>query len=142
MIDRTIAGPTALVAMALLIALQACHGGTPLGPGPELQGSWGGTGFGLEVFADSAFARFDCAYGRPETPIRLDDTGRFAVGGDYVREVGPASLPNPAQYQGRVTGNSIELTVVITDTISGTGSGTLGPFTGKRDGQPLVVYCQ
>jgi hypothetical protein len=127
--------------MALIALAAACHG-TPLSPGEELRGSWGGDGFGLQVSASSASAVFDCAYGTLATPIPLGPRGEFSIEGQYVREVGPAALPNPATYAGRVTRSSIELTVTVTDTIGSAGQYRLGPFTGVEGDDPTVVYCQ
>lgn len=130
-----------LSATTLIALAAACHG-APLSLGAELRGSWGGDGFGLQVSATSASAIFDCAYGTLETPIPLGPDGHYSVGGQYVREVGPAALPSPATYEGRVTRSSIELTVTVTDTLATSGQYRLGPFTGGEGEDPVVVYCQ
>ena len=128
--------------VAAFIALAGACDDAPFSPGDEIRGSWGGEGFGLEVFADSASALFTCAYGTLETPILLGFDHRFVTRGEYVREVGPAALPNPARYEGLVRGSAIELTVVVTDTIGVAGTYTVGPFAGTLGGEPQVYYCQ
>jgi hypothetical protein len=67
---------------------------------------------------------------------------RFSTGGEYVREVGPAALRNPARYEGLVRGSVMELTVVVTDTIGQAGTYTVGPFVGRWGGEAKVFYCQ
>jgi hypothetical protein len=107
-----------------------------------LSGRWAGDGFSLSVTTDSAVARFDCAYGGLRTPILLSSEGEFAAEGDFVREIGPAALGNPARYEGDVQGVRIWFRVLVTDTIFRTGTATLGPFEGRRDGQARVAFCQ
>jgi hypothetical protein len=126
----------------ILSALAAGCDGTPVSPPDELRGTWGGEGFGLEVSLEFAAALFTCAYGELETPIPLGADGRFATPGTYVREVGPAALRNPASYEGRVQGGTLELSVVVTDTIGSGSTYTLGPFVGTRGGTPVVFHCQ
>ena len=130
-----------VLVIMLLIFMGACDG-TPFFPEDKIHGRWGGEGFGLVVSADSATAVFTCAYGTLETPIVLGVDRRFFAQGEYVREVGPAALRNPATYEGRVSGSAIELVLVVTDTIGPSGTYTLGPFAGIRGGEPKVSYCQ
>lgn len=128
--------------VAIVIAAAAACDGTPSSPGVEIRGSWGGEGFGLEAFADSASAVFTCAFGTLDTPIELGPGARFSTQGEYVRLVGPAALRSPARYDGRVSGSAIELIVVVTDTTGPAGTQTLGPFVGRRGEEPRVFYCQ
>jgi hypothetical protein len=130
-----------LVAVVLAALASGCDD-APLLPPDELRGTWGGEGFGLEVSLEFAAALLTCAYGELETPIPLGADGRFAAPGAYVREVGPAALRNPASYEGRVQGETLELSVVVTDTIGSGGTHTLGPFVGTRGGTPVVFHCQ
>ncbi len=131
----------AFVALALVGPISACTDG-PASPEAELSGSWGGDGFGLQVSTGTASAIFDCAYGTLETPIPLAHDGSFSVEGEYVREVGPAALANPASYTGRVMGSEIELSVIVRDTLASGGDYVVGPFAGGRGDDPSVVYCQ
>lgn len=127
--------------VAILIALAGACDGTPLSPGVEIRGSWGGEGFGLKVFSDSASAVFTCGSGTLEMPIELGFAGRFAAEGEYVSQAGP-TVRSPARYEGRVSGSAIELTVAVTDTIGLAGTYALGPFAGTRDEEPRVFYCR
>lgn len=124
------------------VGLAAACTDTPASPEAELSGSWGGDGFGLQVSSGSATAVFDCAFGTLKTPIVLGPDGRFSVEGDYVREIGPAALSNPATYEGRVTGSRMELSVAVRDTIGSSGDFQVGPFSGERGAEPTVAYCQ
>lgn len=126
----------------VLIALAAACNDTPLTVGGLLVGSWGGEGFGLEIAPDSASAVFTCAHGSLDTPIALDADGGFSAQGEYVREVGPAALRNPARYVGVLTGSTLTLSVIVTDTLGQAGTYTVGPFVGTRDGVPRVFFCQ
>jgi hypothetical protein len=122
-------------------SLTSCRAGPTEIP-DVLTGRWGGDGFSLLVTTDSASARFACAYGELRVPIPLSSEGAFSVEGDFVREIGPAALGNPARYEGQVRGIRISLRVLVTDTVFGTGTSTLGPFEGLRDGEARVAYCQ
>lgn len=133
-------GPGAALIAALTLA-GACHASV-FGPGDVLRGSWGGRGMGLEVDVDTASAVFDCGYGTLEAPIVLDAHGRFSTPGEYVREVGPRALRNPARFEGRVRGSYLEVSVFVTDTIAGTGPFIVGPFSGALGAQPQVYFCQ
>jgi len=137
------AGPRAvrLVVLAGAALVAACGDGTTDLPG-LLVGRWGGEGFALVVTSDSAAARFDCAYGTFGTPVLLSPAGAFSADGSYVQEIGPAALGNPARYEGAVDGERLTLRVVVTDTIFGMGTDTVGPFRGTRGGPASAVYCQ
>jgi hypothetical protein len=126
----------------LVIAFASGCGAPPFAPGQQVSGRWGGEGFALDVTPEAASARFDCAYGNLETPIVLGVDHRFTTSGDYVREVGPAALRNPARYEGRVKGRTVELSVLVTDTLAQGGTYTMGPFNGTLGGVPRVYYCQ
>jgi hypothetical protein len=82
-------------------------------------GNWGGQNVQMDVTADGAQLRFNCARGSIEQPIVLDTEGRFSAKGTFVAGVmGPLHEDNPpksqpAIYSGTVKDQSMTLTVTI-----------------------------
>lgn len=75
-------------------------------------GVWGGEHVRLTVRASGADIEFDCAHGRVEEPIILDDAKHFDARGVFVRErggpvrEGEVEDAKPARYQGTVKGDA------------------------------------
>ncbi len=96
----------------------------------------------LVVSVAGGTVEFDCAHGRLDEPMVVDQSGRFAVAGVLVREHGgPIRVDEvedarPARYAGTVDGQKMSLTVTILD-----GSPVLGPFTLVLNGTPRLVKC-
>ena len=124
----------ALTALAAACATQPTAG-DPLG-------TWGGDHIALSVTADGATLEYDCAAGAIEGAITLDAEGRFgALGTHDIGHGGPVrqdEVPNrhPASYEGRITGDTMTLTVTLTD--SATPVGTFGLVRGAA---PRIVRC-
>ena len=84
-------------------------------------GVWGGDHISLHVTESGATVEYDCAHGTIDQPLTLDSQGRFEVKGTHTRERGgpvrrddkPDS--HPARYTGRVEGQTMTLTVALTD---------------------------
>ena len=127
------------VALSLLAALWAC-----VGPSPPLEevphGSWGGEHAALEVDASGAHFELDCAHGRMESALRLDEEGRFEVEGFYVSEAPPIREGSferrPAAFSGSTDGRRLDFTLTLLD--SGTASGSFSVFFGEF---PRLVKC-
>jgi hypothetical protein len=74
--------------------------------------------------------------------MKLDDDARFDVTGVHVRERGgpvrrgdqPAR--HPARYTGHLDGNTMTLTVTLTDT-----NQEVGTFTLSYDTEPKIFKC-
>jgi len=103
-------------------------------------GTWGGNHLRLNVSETEVTLEFDCAHGTISQPLTLDETGRFAVAGTYVREgPGPerqgAKQDTDAQYSGRLSDGTLTITVHIP------GAGDLGPYTLTEGRQGKVVRC-
>ena len=95
-----------------------------LGPGPPgggmkrvAAGTWGATGIAMEITESGARIEYDCARGTISQPLLLAADGRFDVKGRHfpehggpVRE-GEDSEGLPVRYTGRVTGDTMTLTV-------------------------------
>jgi hypothetical protein len=104
-------------------------------------GVWGGEHLLLVVTDSIATLEFDCATGRIPAPIVLDDGG-FVVGGTFTRETGgpvregQLNPPQPAAYIGRIAGDRLNITVVLTDE-----QRTVGSFELKRGSTGRVFKC-
>jgi hypothetical protein len=104
-------------------------------------GSWGGEHVGLDVTEGIAKLEFDCAHGSIDGLIPLDANDRFDVNGVYVEEQGgPVRQGNEtgraARYFGKIDGNSMSLTVEITE-----AKKELGTYTLELGKSPVIRKC-
>jgi hypothetical protein len=105
-------------------------------------GNWGGEHIGLTATADSSQIEYDCAAGRIQGPIVLDAEGRFSAAGSHtIGQGGPVRMDeapdvHPARYDGRVSGNRMELRVLLSDR-----NEHIGTFRLERDAPPRVFRC-
>jgi hypothetical protein len=103
-------------------------------------GTWGGNHLTLEISENEVTLEFDCAHGTISQPLTLDETGRFAVAGTYVREgPGPvrqgAKQDTEAQYSGRLSAGTLTIIVHVPDATD------IGPFTLTEGRQGKVTKC-
>lgn len=97
----------------------------------EVKGTWGGSGIAMEATDNGAEIGYDCAHGSITEKIVLDAQGRFSVSGRHVRErpgpirVGDEQKGQPATYRGTVNGDTMNLTVILSDTDETVGTYTL-----------------
>jgi hypothetical protein len=94
-------------------------------------GNWGGMGALLTVDGASVAIQFDCAEGTLSGPLTMNEKGRFAVEGTFVRGRGgpvPEDPPPPerATYSGQVSGDTLTMTVRVGDEEFGTFTVTRG----------------
>ncbi len=116
----------------------------PIGPAIRLlqSGSWGSpqsTGLDnhlLTVTSTGATLDQECAHGTISQAIVLNATGHFDVAGQYSIQAGPSTPPRPARFAGTVNGQTMTLTVTMTET-----NQTFGPFTLTFGQQPRIGYC-
>jgi hypothetical protein len=105
-------------------------------------GTWGGDHIGLEVTDEGAEVEYDCAHGTINQQMVLDRAGNFNLSGTYAREHGgpvrrdEGSTSRPARYTGHIDGQTMTLTVTLTET-----NETLGTFTLTHGGAPQVTKC-
>lgn len=111
-------------------------------PSPLLVGSWGGEHAGLLVTPDGGALEYDCASGRITEPLRRGRGGILVAEGTHTSaHGGPVRVDEspprrPASYTGRLEGNTLTLTVVMTDSNT-----TVGTFQLTRGRPPHVVKC-
>lgn len=140
-----------LAALLLLVPPAAGPGCAALGAGPSggsesrkdrlPAGTWGGPHVTMEVTETGARLDYDCAHGTIDEPVRLDDRGRFDVGGTHTPESpGPVrrgeTRTEAARYTGSVRGDRMSLTV----TRPGSGR-ELGTFELQRGRLGRVFKC-
>jgi hypothetical protein len=104
------------------------------------EGSWGGEHVGLLVGPAGAAVDLDCAHGEITAPMRLDPDGGFSLPGYYVRDIGPAEVPEDrpaATYSGRYDGRRLTLSFVV----AGTGESG-GPFTAFAGAPAQLQECR
>jgi hypothetical protein len=103
-------------------------------------GLWGGNHISMQISETEITLEFDCAHGTISQPIKLDEAGRFAVAGTYVREgpgpVRQGSKPGTdAQYSGRLSAGTLTITVHIP------GATGVGPYTLTEGRQGKLTKC-
>lgn len=106
-------------------------------------GVWGGAHIRLEVEEKGATVQYDCAHGSIDEQLALDAEGRFAARGTFVYEGGGSirvrinRVPQPARYEGRVSGQRLSLTVTLTET-----SQAIGTYTLTRGSEGRIRKCR
>jgi len=137
----------AVAALALLCAVSCQAGGAAQGPlaadaNRVPAGRWGAVGVVLDVTAEGATIDYVCAHGTIDEPLRLRD-GRFDVRGTHVNErggpsrEGEESRARPTRYLGRLDGDTLTLTIELSEPQE-----TLGPYKLARGATPRLVKCQ
>ena len=127
-----------ILLLSLGLAAAQCTGTLPA----TLDGEWGGQHIGMVVTPTGAQIEYDCAHGRIDGALRLDDDGEFVATGVHVQEhggpvrEGEQVVERPARYRGRVRGSRMALRVELTDSAQ-----TLGDFELQRGANPNVLKC-
>jgi len=99
--------------------------------GSGVKGTWGAQGISMEVSDNGAEIGYDCAHGSITEKIVLDAQGHFSVRGLHVKEhPGPIRLGEdqsgqPARYSGTVSGETMSLTVTLSESKETIGTYTL-----------------
>lgn len=133
--------PRTVCLLLALAALMGCSAASTQPPAVIL-GDWGGDHAGLIATADSGTLEYDCAVGRITETLRPDAAGHFAATGTHTPgHGGPSRIDEvpplrPARYSGRVDGDLMSLTVVMTDS-----NATVGTFQLTRGRSPNVFKC-
>ena len=110
--------------------------------GPIAPSEWGGDHVGLTVLATGGTLEYDCASGTIDQPIVAATNGNFVAQGTHiVGHGGPimvGEIPDrhPARYDGWTDGETMRLSVTLTDT-----GQKLGEFKLVRGQPPHVFRC-
>lgn len=91
-------------------------------------GAWGGDHISAQVDEKGVVFELDCADARIDGPVKLDRKGAFSVEGTVstqqpgpVREDRP-NKPQRARFSGKVTGETMSLSITLIDTKDEIGS--------------------
>jgi hypothetical protein len=109
---------------------------------PVALGVWGGEHVSLVVTDAGGALEYDCAHGTINPPLVTDSSGRFDLLGTHTREHGgPIRIDekpdvHPARYTGTTDGQTMALTVALTDSTA-----PVGTFTLTRGRIGRIVKC-
>ena len=130
---------TRLSTITLLVASIACSSAisTPAG-NLVIQGTWGGDNAGLIVNLDDVHVHIGCTLGDAKGPVQTDLKGHFEATGTYNVDAYPVNrgIEHPAKFSGDVAGDTMTLTVTLTDT-----GQVLGPVNLTYGKQPQMGPC-
>jgi hypothetical protein len=96
----------------------------------------------MSVSEAGARLEFDCAHGVVEEALTLDDQGRFAAKGRFVREHGGPTRKDEAEggvsalYHGFAEADALTLEIALPS------GETVGPFRLTLGGRGRVVKCR
>ena len=106
-------------------------------PGHLWAGLWGGENAALIVDDTSAHVHIGCTYGNISGPILIGGS-KFDVAGLQNITAHPVDrgVFHPARFVGKIIGDTIRLTITLTDTTV-----TLGPVTLVYNKEPKMGPC-
>jgi hypothetical protein len=120
-----------------IFSVLACATATST-PITEVVGTWGGDNVGLVVSGTDVHIHIGCTLGDAVGPVHPDASGRFEATGTYNVDAYPVDrgIMHPARFSGQVTGQTMTLTVSLTDT-----GRVLGPVTLVYGKEPKMGPC-
>ena len=127
----------AILVLPTILALIACSAATPT-PITDVVGTWGGDNAGLIVNGTDVHVHIGCTLGDAVGPIVADENGRFEVSGTYNVDAYPVNrgITHPASFTGQIVGQTMTLTVSLTDITR-----VLGPVTLIYGKEPTMGPC-
>jgi len=107
-------------------------------PITEVAGTWGGDNAGLIVSNTDVHIHIGCTLGDALGPIRPDANGQFEATGTYNVDAYPIDrgITHPARFTGQIVGQTMTLTVTLTDTAR-----VLGPVKLVYGTEPKMGPC-
>ncbi len=119
------------------VAVLACSAATST-PITDVVGTWGGENAGLIVTNTDVHVHIGCTLGDAIGPIRTDANGRFEANGTYNVDAYPVDrgIIHPANFTGQIVGQTMTLTVSLTDIAR-----VLGPVTLTYGKEPKMGPC-
>jgi hypothetical protein len=126
-----------ILAVPSILAIVACSTATST-PITQVGGTWGGDNAGLIVNDTDVHVHIGCTLGDAVGPIRPDANGQFEATGTYNVDAYPVDrgILHPAGFAGRIVGETMTLTVTLTDT-----GRVLGPVTLVYGKEPKMGPC-
>ncbi len=126
-----------ILAGLTLVLIRDCSVGGPRFQG-LIKGTWGGENAGLIAFDTTAHVHIGCTAGDTKRAIVTDPQGRFDVPGMYNITLYPVARgpDHPARFAGSTDGQTMTLTVTLTDTAV-----TLGPVQLELGKEPRMGPC-
>ena len=120
-----------------ILALLSCSGAIATRI-TEVDGTWGGDNAGLIADNTDVHVHIGCTLGNATGPIRPDANGRFEATGTYNVDAHPVDrgITHPARFTGQIVGETMLLTVALTDTAL-----VLGPVTLIYGKEPKMGPC-
>jgi len=120
-----------------ILTLVACSGALATRI-TEVEGRWGGENAGLIVDNTAVHVHIGCTLGDATGPIRPNPDGRFETVGTYNVDAYPVDrgITHPARFTGRIAGETMTLTVTLTDT-----NQVLGPVALIYGKEPKMGPC-
>jgi hypothetical protein len=107
---------------------------------PDPTGAWGGPEASLVLSRSGGTLSYTCGAGTIDSAWTISMDGKLAGTGQHFFGGGPVPPegrpPHPALYSGRIEGNTLVLTVTVTDLAQ-----TLGPFRLVRGGPVVQEQC-
>lgn len=106
------------------------------------EGAWGGTGIGMTIGKDATAIEFDCASAEISEPFAAAASGSFSLSGTYTRRapgpvrVGREAKSQPAEFIGNVSGNSMQMKVVLKES-----NETIGAFSLEKGKTGRIRRC-
>lgn len=128
---------TRIFALPSFLALFACSAATST-PITDVVGTWGGDNAGMIITGNDVHVHIGCTLGSTVRPIHPDADGRFQSTGTYNVDAYPVDrgITHPATFSGRIVGQTMTLTVTLTDT-----GQVLGPVTLVYGKEPRMGPC-
>jgi len=128
---------TRICALPSILALIACSAATST-PITDVVGTWGGDNAGIIITGNDVHVHIGCTLGNTVRPIHTDANGRFEASGTYNVDAYPVDrgIIHPATFNGRIVGQTMTLTVTLTDT-----GQVLGPVTLVYGKEPKMGPC-
>lgn len=132
-----------LVVVGFVLIIAASAAARPRKMQRMSTGTWGALHIRIDVEKNSATIDYDCANGTIDGPLTFDSKGRFTWHGTHRRDgPGPIRVEHefkgrPALYTGVIKGDTMTLTVKLTDTDE-----VVDTYTLKRGSIGRVFKCK
>ncbi len=128
---------TRITAFLSVFATLACSAATSARI-TDVVGTWGGDNAGLIATSTDIHVHIGCTLGDAIGPVHPDKNGRFETRGTYNVNAYPLDrgIIHPATFTGQITGQTMTLTVSLTDTAR-----VLGPVSLTYGKEPRMGPC-